>query len=180
MSDRPVLVCVTGSRALADHADARAWLRAELDRLAPAVVVTGTLPTRDADGEWERATWPDTIAVEWARERDAEAWVFVLDGAVYDAHGNEVALWTDATPPSRTDPARFGWPLTRNAAMIAAAKRPPEAHTRRGPYDVTVLGLRAEWATSHGTEHTLGLARAADLAVVERIFFRAPTLPGFA
>lgn len=56
----PVLILVTGSRALAHHEPARRWLREQLDALAPSVVVTG-----DADG-------PDAWAGRWAFERGGD------------------------------------------------------------------------------------------------------------
>lgn len=166
MTTRPALVCVTGSRALTGHADARAWLRAELDRLAPAVVVTG-----DARG-------PDAWALEWCADAaNMNSMVYALDGMVH--HQRHHALfawkaayrWADVPPSECRDPRP--WPWLRNEAMLrAVAESTVDA-------EVTVVGLRCPDATTRGTEHTLGLARAAGLPIVERTFFLAPTMPGF-
>ena len=151
-SDRPALILVTGSRALAGHAEARAWLRAELDARRPAVVVTG-----DARG-------PDRWAVQHVL--GGVPWVYRLDGSTTDGFGDRIGAWAGEPAPMRGTPAHRRWPLVRNAAMVAEVARTV------GSYDVTVLALRCADATTHGTEHTIGLARRAGLAVVERVFAR--------
>lgn len=170
----PVLVLVTGSRALAGHDDARVWLREQLAALDPSVVVTG-----DAAG-------PDAEAMRWAESRpvaevsDAVAlaapgsarpflMVYTLTGAIRSAWLDRRmigAWWTREMAPARHLPEAKRWPLVRNAAMV----RDVVALSDR--YAVTVLALRADWAPTQGTAHTVGLARRAGLMVVEQVFTR--------
>lgn len=161
---RPVLVLCTGSRALAGHAEARAWLRSRLDALGPSVVVTGTLPKRDRDGAWLPATWPDEWAAEYAREHDLAARVVTLDGLVMSATGMQIGRWAEAVP-TRGSPGWRSWPLTRNRAEVQLSR------ARTGMTSVC-LALHAAWATTHGTAFTADAARAAGLPVESRTWLR--------
>ena len=156
----PVLLLVTGSRALASFEPARRWLRDELATRGPAVVVTG-----DAPG-------PDGVAAWWVGEQPwpaPELRAYCLDGHRRD-------WWSQANPPRWVEPARMAeeiglrgrrrWPLFRNTVMVHDVEK--VAHL----FDVTVLALKADWSATQGTAHTAGLARRLRLPVVERVFSR--------
>lgn len=150
---RPALALVTGSRALAGNADARAWLRARLDVLAPAVVVTG-----DARG-------PDAWAAEWCSASRASAVVYRLDGRVVTPFGPPT-LWTPEPPPAR-DAGRAlwsAWCLHRDRVMVQHVAR------RADRYAVTVLALTSQASTTQGTAYTVARAKAAGLAVIAEVW----------
>lgn len=153
---RPALVLVTGSRDLAGHTDAAAWVRAHLDALAPAVVVTG-----DARG-------PDAWAAEWARDNDLVTIcrTYRLSGAVCTANLMEpVGWWCGRSRPPHGDDGRAlwaAWCLHRDRVMVQHVAR------RAADYAVTVLAARALWSKTNGTAFTIARAKAAGLDVMER------------
>lgn len=148
------ILLVTGSRALNDTAAARAWA---MDLLCVRI---GRLPYANAS-VWTGgcARSPDTWAEQLARKRGLMRVTFSLDGWIY-RDGKRTDLWS----PAETEPAvhdRKTWPLVRNAAMIERLVG--------GGNQATVLALRAPWACTHGTEHTVELARRAGIVVEEQM-----------
>lgn len=151
MGDRRVLL-VTGSRALAKTPAARQWACARL---------------------CEHFAWlldgPDPLVIHGGCRGSPDAWSGDLAGAldlrqrVYLANGRmevyqgrrqtEACVWS-------TSP---GTPLDRNRYMVETVARKLQGLPLR------VLALRASWATTHGTEHTITLARGAGLDVVELV-----------
>lgn len=146
----PVLVLVTGSRSLDGHADARAWVDARLDALAPTVVVTG-----DARG-------PDAWAAAWAKRHGARLASYGLGGRILG--GDPAARWTKAGPPGAEGrPVEWAaWCLHRDRVMVQHVAR------RADRYAVTVAAARALWSPTNGTAFTIARARAAGLDVAER------------
>ncbi len=145
------LLLVTGSRLLADHPRARAWaeaeMGAELAELGPrAVVLSGE--ARGAD-EWATAL-ASARGLRWV--------VFHADGWRQGSH-DEPRLWRTEGPLTpeelRAEPRHF---LARDEALVDAALA---AHERR--WRVRVLGLKARWSTTGGTDYTLREAQRAGL-----------------
>jgi len=147
------LVLVTGSRDLAGHTDAAAWVRSHLDALAPAVVVTG-----DARG-------PDAWAAEWAREHDLTTVcrTYRLSGAVCTADlMSPVGWWCGRSRPPHGDDNRAlwaAWCLHRDRVMVQHVAK------RAAKYAVTVLALTSRQSKTNGTAFTVARAKAAGLAV---------------
>lgn len=138
------IVIVTGARILADDPAAVRWAREILTReLASATLVVAG----DARG-------PDAWAHEIAVSVDRERWC--VDGArlgsVAGAAWRKLAPWS--TPETTTDPRLR--PLARNAAMV-------QFYTRAA----RMVALYHAASTTHGTAHTVGLARAAGIDVSE-------------
>jgi hypothetical protein len=158
VTPRRPLVLVTGSRALAGRDGAETWLVEHLGALAPCVLVTG-----DARG-------PDAWAAQWGRDRQATITrTYRLSGAVCTADLNEPVGWwarRDERPPMPDDNrALWGaWCLHRDRRMVRHVAR------RAADYEVTVLALRSSTSATHGTEFTVGRARAAGLGVVEQMW----------
>jgi len=159
MSRSILLVC--GSRALTERPEAEAWAREilwqtilALPRVesphAASVVVVG-----DASG-------PDAWALDIAGQTACARWCrYALDGYRYKTDG--VPMSWSAMPAL---PVAKAWPLVRNAVMVREV-----AGLARDFGDVVrVIGLVSPWATTHGTEHTLGLARRAGLPVERWVY----------
>lgn len=140
------ILLVTGSRVLegsAHEREARALLRSLVELFSPSFVVAG-----DARG-------PDEWAMDIATSNDAAlkyTRIYGLDGFVRFADGARMRRWTDA--------AEFS-PLDRNAAMVRDVAR----QARRGA-TVQVVAIEADWSSTKGTAHTVGLARRAGLAMM--------------
>lgn len=159
MSAPGPLLLVAGSRSLGRDAKAFRWsrdhLKTALFGYPGAVVLTG-----GAEG-------PDVWAEDLALLLGHRVVVYRPDGSrresfAYDA--DKLSRW--GTPPSTS-----GAPLVRNAAMVDRAKRALE----RG-WQVLVLGLVDEASKSRGTDHCLGLARAAGLAIYRFSWGLAPAV----
>ncbi len=154
MTLRPILL-VTGSRALCDTEAAEAWaidvIESAICREGPLVgVVTG-----DARG-------PDAWAIESATMREQPWTRYDLDGLLTRCAGPRQP-WALLGTRERTSPRR--WPLVRNEAMVAAVA----AAVASGRYTARALALRAPWARTNGTAHTIGLCRRAGIAAAEYV-----------
>ena len=153
MSERRVLL-VTGSRALADTGASEEWARSTL--------VEAMAFLRDGQDTLVHggATGPDTWAWEIAQGREHAVEAFYPDGRLrisYPAgseHDDQHGTW------GRLDRTRS--PLARNAHMIEVLSL-----LRERECEVLVAGLVAPWSRTHGTEHTLRLARKAKLPTVQ-------------
>ena len=159
---RPVLVLVTGSRALAGHDDARVWLREQLAALAPAVVVTGN------------AQGPDDEAAAWARDAGVPLRRYDGRGRITDGAAT-VARWEAPASMPSADAGRAQWAawyLHRDRVMVR------HVAARADRYTVTGLALFAPSSETEGTAFTVARAKVAGLDIVGRKFDRAPTLPG--
>jgi len=147
------LLLVTGSRALADTAEAEEWAKRQLRDFA-AHAWWGKRPTIVVAGD---AAGPDTHAIDYARLLRIDYAQWCLDGWI---DGTRVHPWwteRNSRPPARQ------WPLERNARMVASvAERAAEGDS------VRVLALTAPWAKTHGTEHTVARAREAGLVIEAR------------
>jgi len=149
VGDRRVLL-VTGSRALR-HAPAQRWAIARLlEQFAwlmesedPLLIHGGCVESPDAWSSWI------------ATQLDVRQRIYYASGklAVWQGSGEATwRRWAEGAPPS---------PLDRNRYMIETVARKLQGLPLR------VLALRAPWATTHGTEHTVTVARRAGLDVVE-------------
>lgn len=164
------VLLVTGARSLADDPAAEAWARG---LIAAALVGTDLLIVGDAPGPdaWalNETTWlmSTTLKVRCYRTHGIDAgWI------TEPAQGQwwRVARWAE---PRSMLSARY--PLMRNAAMVADCK---EMHADSAWHTVSVLALLdgrkpavvppGEKRPTRGTEHTVGLARAAGLTVDAR------------
>ena len=145
------ILLVTGSRALDDHVQALHWEReqvsARADSFRPTLVVTG-----DARG-------PDESARVHAKRRGLPLECWSLSGwvAAWGA-GRDRRWWPESEPP--LTPRH--WPLERNRRMVAHV-----AELAKTAEATLVLALYAPWSRTQGTAHTVGLARAAGLTVIE-------------
>lgn len=143
---RAVLL-VSGSRSLARSVEASGWAKAQiasrLDRLASGGAEVHVL-SGGADG-------PDQWAVELASKRSL-SWV------AYTPAGWRLSN----TSPQRRWSERSVHPLARNEVLVKCAL----AAVKMG-WSALVLGLVDAGSATHGTEHTLGLAKDAEL-IVER------------
>lgn len=164
-TNRSGVVIVSGSRALRDRDDAVLWakgmIRAVFFWLGARI---GILVTGDAPG-------PDTWAREMARGQSVQAYVYGLDGKVHtyaESTGDKIFA-----PPWGTRTEEFSsrtWPLERNRVMVAkVAERVRQSRDAEGTpaRPALLLGLGAPWSDTHGTQHTIRHARAADLPVCE-------------
>jgi len=159
MPPRHVLV-VTGARVLRQTPAAAAWARARLTAAIEALPRGGgayrsVLVTGDAPG-------PDAWAVEIATALNIRRVVYALDGRRHE-NGVAGAWWAHAHELAWRDNRR--WPLLRNGVMI---KECAFLARERGNA-VIVCGVRAGWATTQGTAHTLTQARAANLVVSDHL-----------
>lgn len=165
------VLLITGARSLADSRDAERWARA---LIAEALAGVDLLIVGDAEGPdaWAAESVGRCLVGEEWRGNDAEChryltrgrdagWI-VASGGREDSEQEYVARWTRIV--------RGATPLDRNAAMVRMA-----AGWRDRDADVRVLAfldaLKPAGST-RGTEHTVGLARAAGLTVVERVWPR--------
>lgn len=140
------ILLVTGSRVLASsmHEErAKALLAAYCEAYAPTLIVTG-----DADG-------PDDWAASWAIEHAIDLRIYALDGWVHTA-GQLRRPWSKAPRA----PGTFCDPLDRNAAMVRDVAR----QARRGA-TVQVVAIEADWSSTKGTAHTVGVARDCALPI---------------
>lgn len=78
--------------------------------------------------------------------------IYGLDGFVKHADGARIRRWTESEGFT---------PLDRNAAMVRDVAR----QARRGA-TVQVVAIEADWSSTKGTAHTVGLARRAGLAMM--------------
>jgi hypothetical protein len=155
------VLLITGARTLATRPGAEAWAR---DHITRSLRHADLLIVGDADG-------PDAWA--W----DETTWLMspTLKVRCYRTHGDD-AGWI-------TEPEQGKWqrvtrwdagdthPLKRNAAMVS------NASSKRIAATVSVLalldGLKVDapgQRATRGTEHTVGLARAAGLTVREEVW----------
>lgn len=148
------IVLVTGSRALVGSPReylARALLTSALS-IEPdsTVIVTGDAPGPD---EWAREhTMPGSLFEHPQR-------IWSLDGWIYDEHGSKSKRWDCGHEAERSNAKQ--WPLLRNRLMVRSCA----ARARDGAV-VEVLALEAEWSKTHGTGHTVNVARDCGLAIV--------------
>lgn len=152
------LLLVTGSRALCESHGGTwrsfEWFREELRK---RIVLSAYPPDLVVNGG---ANGPDAVSTTLAmavRPRIAVR-EFELDGWIYrsDITGDELSReqrWRDAD-------GHAGSPLERNRLMVAHCVR-----AREDGWQVHVLALIAPWAKTHGTDHTIGLAKRAGLEV---------------
>ena len=151
MSDQ--IVIVTGSRTLADDPRTIAWARGILAReLASAtLVVAGDARGPDA--------WAHEIARGFVASIDCERWC--VNGARLGRVAGADATWRKlspwGTPETTTDPRKR--PLARNAAMVAYYTRAAR-----------MVALIDPASRTQGTQHTVGLARAAGIDVTEHVW----------
>lgn len=141
------IVFITGARRLADTHAAERWAR---ERIREALsrahdVVTGDAPAVD--------TWAIEIATDlgiaWTR--------FCLDGVVrFRDHYAE--SW--AAEGERARFAANRWPLRRNQVAVETFSMTRDA-------ELSALALQCEWATTHGTSHTVTLLRKRGITVIE-------------
>lgn len=137
---------VTGSRALVDspcEEMARACLRHALDGIDAVIV-------GDASG-------PDAWAFALAVASGRIARRYCLDGTVRGAEDEKRRRWIDEATLADTPPARA--PLLRNAKMVADLA----ARAAFPDWNVRYFALVAGWSQTHGTMHTVSLARDAGL-----------------
>lgn len=148
------LILVTGSRALADTPAATIWAKGVLRAAIGALPLDGVVCAGDASG-------PDLYALTLARRMKLATISFRLDG-VRVVSGEPAQRWYH--DPDDTAEARFGrrWPLVRNERMVDEV-----ALWARLWCVASVVAVHAPWARTHGTAHTVTLARKAELAVVE-------------
>lgn len=164
MADPLRLLVVTGSRALADTRAAKRWalhiLAEHLFAGDVDVVVTGACRRSPDD-------WADHLA------NSRTSWGTVVQVIRWPLPGGSLTDHCDEGGPYKIvkghfvrlrDADRYPYttPLERNAAMVRWA-----ADQRAVGHVVRVLGLRAPWAATRGTEHTLTQARKAGLDAVE-------------
>jgi hypothetical protein len=153
------VLLITGARSLADDPAAEAWARVAI---AEALRDVDLLIVGDAPG-------PDTWAWEIAGN-------LVVDCDEYLTRGPHAGMISEhrgigAPTVTRRWAAADTHPLRRNIVMVNVAKEMWE-----GGDDVHVLALldgRKDSATgrvTRGTEHTVGLARAAGLTVTEKVW----------
>jgi hypothetical protein len=155
------VLLITGARSLATRPGAETWARGHI---AEALRGVDLLIVGDAPG-------PDAWAREIARDRGrvtrcAQAVYAVrgdLAGWIIDESGRGVSEWTES---------RYTHPLERNRVMVHDAK---EMGQRRDDISVLALldGLKVDVPgkrATRGTEHTVGLARAAGLTVREEVW----------
>lgn len=147
-----MILLVTGSRSLADTPAAERWARGELGRVMAAELSLTRLVVGDAYGP---DAWAKEIALDTAGAI-MDVWFAIGPRWVFDTDP-PTRTWWNADGRPRVDP--FG----RNRAMVAHV-----AATYPRP-DVRVLALFAPWSRTHGTGHTVVLARRAGLAVEERV-----------
>lgn len=142
------LLLVTGSRHLDSSNASRQWANDALASILcslpkKAILLHGGCPNS-----------PDVWAGSMAATLGLRVVVYHANGRIEGGHVSRWGLSWEAGP------------LKRNAAMVEAARL--YLWSLRGP--VAVLGLRHIGATTHGTEHTLGLAERAGLWTEERVF----------
>lgn len=142
------LLLVTGSRKLSWSGASYRWAQ---DTLA---TVMRSLPSNAILLQGGCPDSPDAWAGTMAAMLGLRVVTYHANGRIEGGHVSRWGLPSDAGP------------LKRNAAMVEAARL--YLWSLRGP--VAVLGLRHIGATTHGTEHTLGLARRAGLWTEERVF----------
>jgi hypothetical protein len=155
----PSLLLVTGSRSLCEThggtCQSFEWFREELRK---RIVLSEHPPNLVLNG---RADGPDAVSTTLAmavRPRIAVR-EFRLCGWIYRSDSTGDALsrgqrWRDADGPAVS-------PLERNRVMVAHC-----AWARDNMrWQVRVLGLVAPWSRTHGSDHTLGLAKRAELDV---------------
>lgn len=145
------ILMVSGSRTLCAHAESRARVVAAMQ---PHLVGVTLVIAGDAKG-------PDRWALDEAYRLgiDWERWAFApptVDGTL-----RATLRWTEQRRVS---------PLDRNRAMVLdVAKRFPNA---------LVLGFVDPASSTHGTDHTLTIARSARLRVVRLVFDAARAAEG--
>ena len=157
------VLLITGARSLATRPGAEAWARG---LIAEALVGCDLLIVGDADG-------PDAWGIEEASGRGIEVTSYACRGDnagwIVNAAARVQSLWSSVAGTH---------PLRRNAAMVRDAVR-----MRADGDDVLCLALLdglkvdvpprngkpGERAT-RGTEHTVGLARAAGLTVRQEVW----------
>ncbi len=145
------ILLVTGARALAELPAAEEWARAQITEAAARIVDGGVLVTGDAAG-------PDAWALARAEGLGRQSARYALDGCIYTSRGITVWGIRGNSHTSRT------WPLERNRVMVHHV-----AHRAAQGRRVQVLALRAPWARTNGTAHTITRAAEAGLVVVDKL-----------
>jgi hypothetical protein len=190
------VLLITGARSLATRPGAEAWARA---KIAEALAGCDLLIVGDADGPdawaWEIAEsqWFDPVRGQPNRVHRRRIHCYATQGSFtgdvilhdgFPVGGGRFAVETEsrwaATKRPRGGEDLRQWLLSRNVAMIDEALT---WHRSPVPHYVSVLALldglkvdvpardgkRGVRAT-RGTEHTVGLARAAGLTVREEVW----------
>lgn len=149
-----LLLGVTGARALAFTAQARAWAVAQIAEVfeehLPILLVHGGCPES-----------PDEWAAYEASEHGCPC-----PTLVYHASGKlEAVDWTPRdTPSTWLLPDDVAGPLLRNTRMVEGIVRRKRAHG----LDARMVAFTAPWSKSGGTHDTIRKARAAGLRVEVR------------
>lgn len=152
------ILFVSGSRSLDRTTAARAWAIDILQRAfawwRPALLVHGGCED-----------CPDTWADDIAYHDDIPTLVFLRDGTVVPSGEIPKCVtfratrWTSEEHLLSHPPRRR--PLMRNEEMVRVLSE------EVGDAEVLCMGLGAPWSERHGTEHTVGLARASKKMRVE-------------
>jgi hypothetical protein len=156
------VLLITGARSLATRPGAEAWARAKIAAALAGcdLLIVGDAPGPDRWAMHEGLHLSHGVSVYWTRGKDA-GWVLTPDEDGEAGYGGRWAPRGASTHP-----------LARNAAMVADAVR-----MRADGDDVLCLalldGLKVDapgQRATRGTEHTVGLARAAGLTVREEVW----------
>lgn len=163
-TDASGIVVVSGSRVLADNADATFWARGMITALfawlGPRV---GTLVVGDASG-------PDTWATMACEGTCVVSKVYGLNGAIMSGADVIAARERGGRPSQRLgtwgtrtdDFTPKTWPLERNRVMAEHVGR----RVLEGRKAV-LLALGASWSRTNGTRHTADRAREAGIPVCQ-------------
>ena len=158
------VLLVTGSRSFATNIPAHA---AFVEILSPLVERIDGLLVGDAWG-------PDSFAVKLAQQHGKNYVRYCLDGNTIEsqalADGTYRVTGQPWWKPNDPRPPAHRWPLVRNRRMVellSQLKLEDEVISRIGRCDplvrVLCVGFIDPDARTHGTDHTLGLARRAGI-----------------
>jgi hypothetical protein len=162
------VLLITGARSLATRPGAEAWARAKIAEVLAGcdLLIVGDATGPDRWAMHEGLHLSHGVSVYWTRGKDA-GWVLTPDEDGEAGYGGRWAPRGASTHP-----------LARNAAMVRDAVR-----MRDAGHDVLCLalldGLKVDVPprdgkpgkrATRGTEHTVGLARAAGLTVREEVW----------
>lgn len=151
------VLLVTGSRSLSNNETAYdAWLE-----LFPSLAKhAARIVAGDAVG-------PDRWAIRHAANNGTGFEEWNLDGCIYSSRSGPSHWWSASKPR----PSSNRWPLERNKAMVSRCNALRDLEALRplyydGPgYETRVLcvGFVDPQSRTHGTDHTLRLARQAGI-----------------